>query len=65
MTPLSVDFCNASTIWSEERESPGVGLAGLGWVDRGEDLVWDIVWKSDRPDDDGRVEVDQDTWCPR
>ena len=60
-----MDFCNASTMWSGERESAGGGLAGLGWVDRGEDLVCDIVWRSDRSDDDGGVEVDQNTWCPR
>lgn len=65
MTPLSVDFCCASTMWSEERETPGTGLAGLGLVDRGEVLVWDIVWWSDRSDDDGGGEVGQDTWRPR
>jgi len=37
--PLSVDFCWASAMWSEERETTGMGLAGLGRVDRGEDLV--------------------------
>lgn len=44
MAPLSVDFCRASSMWSDERERPGAGLAVLGRVDRGEDLVWDIVW---------------------
>lgn len=61
---MSVDFCCASAMWSSERETPGAGLAGLGRVDRGEDLVWDILWWSGRSDDEG-VEVDQNTWCPR
>lgn len=65
MAPLSVDFCCASAMWSDERETPGAGLAGCCRVDRGEDLVGDIVWWSDRSDDDGGVEADQNTWCPR
>ena len=52
-------------MWSDERERPGAGLAVLGRVDRGEDLVWDIVWWSNRSDDDGGVEADQNTWRPR
>ena len=65
MAPLSEDFCCASVMWSDESETPGVEFAGLGRVDRGEDLVWDIVWWSDQPDNDRGAGVDQNTWCPR
>ena len=60
-----MDFFCASVMWSEERETPGAGLAGLGRVDRGEDLVWDIVRWSNRSDNDGGVEADQNTWRAR
>lgn len=52
-------------MWSDERETPATGLAGSGWVDRGEDLVWGIFRESDRLGDDGEVEADQNTWRPR
>lgn len=46
---------------SVERETLRVEFAGLGRVDRGEDLVWDIVGWTDEPDDDDEgVEADQD-----
>lgn len=62
MAPLSVDFCCASAMWSDERETPWAGLGGLGRADRGEG---DIVWWSDQSDDDGGVEADRNTRRPR
>ena len=62
MAPLSVDFCCASAMWSDERETPEAGLVGWGRVDRGEDLVGDIVWWSDRSDNDGGRSKRTRTW---
>lgn len=50
---MSADFRCASAMWSDERETPGRGLAGSGWVDRGEDLVLGIFRESDRLGNDG------------